>query len=838
MSLQPAVNGLFLGRFQKDDKISNDQAALEAAYQPVPHQYLQIGNTSIPYQVKPTVYDKMWQEATVPFFEFIQSKTIENSKKPPTKASKMSSPAFGFGMPLGSSANTPDFSQVDIVTLDIDKLPESFFAECWPKIKLEYVTAAYKTSSGKGLRVLCRTKAPLQNEANFKATVLSIAEWLSSDLSFDFFGSSWDDKGVEHPYLDSQTFFGKNAWLLGRDPAFIYFNENSVRVDVKTPPPEETETRTDNADTVVPQDFVFQQKDAAFHKGVLEIMSHYFIEGQRNEITLYLAGLFAKKRISLEIALEIVRDLSESNGDDDTSQRLQTVKATYRKVVVNKEDVAGSSRLKEILSEKDFQKLQALLGNKGKGRVEIEFLVDAVLTKFKIVTLENNPNHPIYLYNPLSGIWCEEGAEIDRFIQEKVGPNYFNENLLKNIKLNIRTLTLQHVDFDRLDRYIVFENGYVDLSANEINLEPHSPDIYATISIPHRFDQHFLKLIEGDAEYRETADFKSITFLKSIVKKEDFANLMKLTGISLTTKIVDKLFFLVGEGENGKSRYIEMLQKLVGKRNYSNETLHRLATEKFAAASLVGKIVNVFADITDKRIMESNVLKCLATGDEIPVEAKFKDPYFARLFSKLIFSANSLPAISDNTHGFWRRPLMIEFPFKFTFHVEEIDNLNVFQANADVLAFTDDEDEMSVLITYAICYLRLWMKERFTESENSEHILSELRQESNSTVSFVSEYVMESTNASSLSVATAYKFYSTYCKTFNFGVENLNNFRKHFRNAISTQFKTLDYKKDRSRASASYNEWVYVGVELDEEKLKERILQAGGSIFNGGTWSN
>jgi putative DNA primase/helicase len=63
-----------------------------------------------------------------------------------------------------------------------------------------------------------------------------------------------------------------------------------------------------------------------------------------------------------------------------------------------------------------------------------------------------------------------------------------------------------------------------------------------------------------------------------------------------TTKY-QKAFFFVGRGNNGKSVLIDLIQAFVGKENCSAVKLHDLRNDRFIAAQLYGKTVNLYADM-------------------------------------------------------------------------------------------------------------------------------------------------------------------------------------------------------------------------------------------------
>ena len=67
--------------------------------------------------------------------------------------------------------------------------------------------------------------------------------------------------------------------------------------------------------------------------------------------------------------------------------------------------------------------------------------------------------------------------------------------------------------------------------------------------------------------------------------------------------------------------------KFVGADNVSNETLQRLVSNRFAAASLVGKLANICTDLPTKRLEDTHLFKGITGGDPIQAERKYQPPF-------------------------------------------------------------------------------------------------------------------------------------------------------------------------------------------------------------------
>jgi putative DNA primase/helicase len=122
---------------------------------------------------------------------------------------------------------------------------------------------------------------------------------------------------------------------------------------------------------------------------------------------------------------------------------------------------------------------------------------------------------------------------------------------------------------------------------------------------------------------------------------------------------------LYGQGRNGKSVFLALLQALVGKVNTSAESLQRIEFDKYRSAKLYGKLVNICGDIPDTKMHKSEVFKKLTSGlDDIDGENKYQDSFTFKNTAKLIFSANILPE-GKKDKAYYRRWRLVEFPHEF-----------------------------------------------------------------------------------------------------------------------------------------------------------------------------
>jgi putative DNA primase/helicase len=126
-----------------------------------------------------------------------------------------------------------------------------------------------------------------------------------------------------------------------------------------------------------------------------------------------------------------------------------------------------------------------------------------------------------------------------------------------------------------------------------------------------------------------------------------------------------KAVLLLGEGNNGKSTYLAAVTAFLGRHNTSALSLHKLESDRFATARLIGKLANICPDLPSTHLAGTSTFKALTGGDTMLGEYKYRDSFEFEPFVRLVFSANDPPRSGDASHAFFRRWLVV--PFTHTF---------------------------------------------------------------------------------------------------------------------------------------------------------------------------
>ncbi len=128
---------------------------------------------------------------------------------------------------------------------------------------------------------------------------------------------------------------------------------------------------------------------------------------------------------------------------------------------------------------------------------------------------------------------------------------------------------------------------------------------------------------------------------------------------------IHMILCLVGCGRNGKSKFLGLINKFIGKDNVCSTELDVLLDSRFESFKLFKKLVCTMGETNFGVISKTSLLKKLTGQDLIGFEYKQKKPFDDYNYAKIIISSNSLPPSEDTSEGFYRRWLILDFPNTF-----------------------------------------------------------------------------------------------------------------------------------------------------------------------------
>lgn len=300
-------------------------------------------------------------------------------------------------------------------------------------------------------------------------------------------------------------------------------------------------------------------------------------------------------------------------------------------------------------------------------------------------------------------------------------------------------------------QFIAFRNGIYDLATGE--LEEFSPDRIITNKINFNFNP------DAKSELLETTLDKLACGDEAIR-----ALLEEAAGYTMYRRNeLRKAFILTGDRRNGKSTYLAMIERMLGKENISSLDMKELG-ERFKTAELFGKLANIGDDIDGDFIASPGMFKKLVSGSTANVERKGGDPFDFTNYSKFLFSANEIPRIRDKTGAVIDRLVIIPFNARFSKDDPDYDPFIKYKLL--------DESVIEALIVLAVEGLKRVLKnQEFTKSEKTAKAIADYEEENSPILLFfkntdISVFENEPTNY-------GYKRYTEFCVSN--GLEQLSN---------------------------------------------------------------
>jgi putative DNA primase/helicase len=394
---------------------------------------------------------------------------------------------------------------------------------------------------------------------------------------------------------------------------------------------------------------------------------------------------------------------------------LTSYAGTLRRAGVDRDGILSALRVENEkrcippLPESDLTRIATSIGSKDPGAEVEDGLIQRVAGAI-LATDAFARDAGGLLYHFQNGVYRPTGR---RFIEKRVkqlceqqAPKSWTPELSGRVEQWILADALELWERPPLD-VLNCRNGLLNVESR--TLVPHSPEHLSPVQIAASFDP--------DARCPHIDQF-----IRDVFPADTWHLPAEITAwLMLPDTNIQKAVLLLGEGSNGKSVWLNLLITFLGKENISTLSLHKLESDKFSVARLVGKLANLGMDLPTKALAGTSMFKNLTGGDVVSAERKFEPSFEFRPFVRLLFSANSAPRSEDSTHGFFRRWLVI--PFTKTFEETDPNTIPPEILNARL----SEPGELSGLLNQALSVLPAIRKGRFSESDSTRAAHGEFR---------------------------------------------------------------------------------------------------------------
>lgn len=276
--------------------------------------------------------------------------------------------------------------------------------------------------------------------------------------------------------------------------------------------------------------------------------------------------------------------------------------------------------------------------------------------------------------------------------------------------------------FNKFEGEIPVENGLLDLHTGKVR----------------NFDTSKVFTFKIHAKYDATKRSPAWEkFMQDVLPDElDRKAAQEYAGYTLLPKMpYHKLFFMVGNGRNGKGVFVRTIQSILGAESVSNIKIDQLNdTHRFASTLLFGMLMNVSSEPSIRYPLSTELLKQLSGEDWLDGEVKGKQNRVRfQPYAKHFILANRLPKVNDKSLGWWDRVGLIEWNQTFTDEkgnrVEDIED-----------TWLNDDDSRSGILTWMVEGLqRLRAQGKFTQSKTTKQAMIKFKKVSDPIAAFLEE---------------------------------------------------------------------------------------------------
>lgn len=258
---------------------------------------------------------------------------------------------------------------------------------------------------------------------------------------------------------------------------------------------------------------------------------------------------------------------------------------------------------------------------------------------------------------------------VDQEDMEKYRYRHWKDSRNHNKKVNMmkeceHLLPVTNETFDNDFDLFNVQNGFVDLKAGKLN--------------DHERKNYFTKI--SNVEYTDKADCpKWDEFLNDIFlgNHELVRFIQRAVGYSLSGHTSEQvLFVLYGNGRNGKSVFLDILNEVFG--NYSTNIQPQaiMASKNQSDASpeiakLDGARLVTTTEPNEGERFDEGLLKQLTGGDRVSARKLYENEFEFTPQFKLWMATNHKPYVRGRDEGIWRRFIIIPFDKQIPLH--EID---------------------------------------------------------------------------------------------------------------------------------------------------------------------
>ena len=442
--------------------------------------------------------------------------------------------------------------------------------------------------------------------------------------------------------------------------------------------------------------------------------------------------------------------------------------------------------LKQILKDnpetkRDYQ------SNSEEEKRELSEYAFSIMSDYTFKTLEDTDE--VLYYS--KGVYEFHGEVLIKKECEKIIPECTKHQVNEVIAIIQRRTYVKRSEFNNDFSKLVLENKTINLDT--LKESEHNSEFLTTIKFSSNYDSKarcpkFIKFLK-DCLYPNSESIITVV--------EEMANILSFNRLNLEISAI-----WIGDGANGKSTCLKIIEGILGKKNCSHVSIHAMQNQRFATSQLDGKSANIYADISNRELNNLGIFKQIVSGETIPAEKKNKNPFDLNAFAKHFFSANEMPDIKDNSDGVFRRIYVTIWENQFLAGVNRIENL------AETIL---EEEKNGIFNLILENYKTVQRNKGFRYKQSIARVREIIKLESDKLREFINETLFKEPNGH-ITKDKMYEIYVKYCNFKSYEVYSKQKFGANLPTyGIQDDVRKINGKTKRVWIGYAWNdksEWV------------------------------
>ncbi|MBN6092372.1 DNA primase family protein [Staphylococcus saprophyticus] len=442
----------------------------------------------------------------------------------------------------------------------------------------------------------------------------------------------------------------------------------------------------------------------------------------------------------------------------------------FEEIEKNQKDESIQQRLENIgfQERQDMEKVWEAEGKKGRKPNTIEPNRCAYLLRQELnfLLFDNEENTKLSVYLEDEGIYTQNVFTIKKLISY-IEPK-FNSRKADDVIYHIKNKA-QIRPKTNAPHLIPVKNGI--FNQNTKRLERFTPEYVFTTKIDTDYVHNPVKPTFDNWDVDEWFD-------EIACQNGQVSHLLwQVVSDSLNGNYTRKqAIFMVGDGNNAKGTFQEMLINLIGKRNIAALKVNEF-DQRFKLSLLEGKTAVIGDDVpVGVYIDDGSNFKSVITGDYVLIEFKNQQPYSVQFRCTVIQSSNGMPRFKDKTDAVFKRFVIVPFNANFK-------GVNENRKIKD--EYIKDPQVLEYILNKAINM----DFEKFDIPDISKRMLDEYKQDINPIYDFKIN-VFDNWRLRIVPKYIVYGFYKKFCDENGYKPVSNRSFHSEFKKLLPNYWKT------------------------------------------------